>query len=138
MALEAGASTAAHWSVEQYQAAFSQSSPRRLVLIAEDGQRLHGFLLAREVDRDWEIENVVVADSSRRGGVGTSLLVEFLNIAAMRIAKTVFLEVRESNLAARRLYEKQGFAESGRRRGYYHQPEEDALVYRFTLSHAAL
>ena len=45
-------------------------------------------------------------------------------------AAAVFLEVRESNRAARALYEKWAFLESGRRRGYYKDPEEDAILYR--------
>jgi [ribosomal protein S18]-alanine N-acetyltransferase len=134
MEIEASAVTAAHWSEQQYQAALSQSEPQRLVLVIEDGPRLQGFLVAREVDADWEIENAVVAESSRRCGLGTSLLVEFLNITRARGAKEIFLEARESNLAARQLYQKQGFAESGRRGGYYHLPEEDAIMYRLNFS----
>ena len=49
-------------------------------------------------------------------------------------ATAIFLEVRESNHAARSLYEKWAFSESGRRPRYYTQPEEDAIVYRLALS----
>ena len=45
-------------------------------------------------------------------------------------AKHFRLEVREANLAARRLYEKCGFRVEGRRRGYYRDPAEDAILYR--------
>ena len=131
--LESGAISAAHWSDQQYQAAFSQSQPQRLILVIEERSSLLGFLIAREVDHDWEIENIVVADSCRRRGWGASLLVEFLNTARGLGANRVFLEVREANHAARRLYEKQGFTESGRRKAYYQQPEEDAIVYRLQL-----
>jgi ribosomal-protein-alanine N-acetyltransferase len=58
------------------------------------------------------------------------LLGEFLRLARERGADTVFLEVRESNLAARRLYEKATFVEKGRRQLYYQEPEEDAIVYQ--------
>jgi ribosomal-protein-alanine N-acetyltransferase len=51
-------------------------------------------------------------------------------LARERGADTVFLEVRESNLAARRLYEKATFVEKGRRQLYYQEPEEDAIVYQ--------
>ena len=44
-------------------------------------------------------------------------------------ARTILLEVRESNSAARKLYEKCGFVQSGRRQRYYKQPEEDAILY---------
>lgn len=51
---------------------------------------------------------------------------------ARQNGEAVFLEVRESNMAARRLYEKLGFAETGRRRGYYANPPEDAVLYSKT------
>lgn len=134
MALEASAVTAAHWSVEQYQSAFSQSGPRRLALVVGEQSQVQGFLIAREVQHEWEIENLVVADSVRRGGLGTRLLDEFRNIACSQGAKAIFLEVRESNRVARSFYKTHGFLESGLRKGYYHQPEEDAIAYRIELS----
>jgi ribosomal-protein-alanine N-acetyltransferase len=55
-------------------------------------------------------------------------------VAAKRTNSTsVFLEVRESNTAARTLYERAGFEQSGRRESYYTNPPEDAILYRFTL-----
>jgi [ribosomal protein S18]-alanine N-acetyltransferase len=133
MALEASAITAAHWSEEQYRAALSQSQPRRLVLVIEEDVSLRGFLIGREVDRDWEIENIAIAETRRQQGLGSQLLVEFLNITRRNQGNSVFLEVRESNFAARRLYEKRGFTKSGLRKGYYRQPDEDAVVYRLAL-----
>jgi ribosomal-protein-alanine N-acetyltransferase len=62
------------------------------------------------------------------------LLQEFLALARSRGTEKVFLEVRESNLAARRLYEKSAFSESGRRRFYYREPQEDAIVYQLVLA----
>jgi ribosomal protein S18 acetylase RimI-like enzyme len=59
---------------------------------------------------------------------------EFLALARSRGAEEIFLEVRESNLAARRLYETSGFSESGRRQSYYQQPQEDAIVYHLGLA----
>jgi ribosomal-protein-alanine N-acetyltransferase len=82
------------------------------------------------VGREWEIENIAVAGPARRRGLGTRLLGELLDQARDRGADAVFLEVRESNRAARALYEKWAFLESGRRRGYYKDQEEDAIVYR--------
>jgi ribosomal-protein-alanine N-acetyltransferase len=58
------------------------------------------------------------------------LLSELLDIARGGGAKAIFLEVRESNQAARALYEKWAFLESGRRRRYYQEPDEDAILYR--------
>ena len=130
MALEKHAATAAHWSAPQYEALFRDARPERTALIIEDESGFQGFVIARAVDREWEIENIAVAGPARRRGLGTHLLGELLDLARGRSADAVFLEVRESNRAARALYEKWAFLESGRRRGYYKDPEEDAIQYR--------
>lgn len=130
MALEKRATTAAHWSARQYEAAFSAEAPPRVLLILEEDSGMRGFIAGRAFDEEWEIENVVVAGPARRRGLGTRLLREFLELARSQAARAVFLEVRESNLAARKLYEKWAFVESGRRKRYYREPEEDAVVYR--------
>ncbi len=101
-----------------------------VVLILEEEAGVQGFITGRAVDAEWEIENIAVAEPVRRRGLGTRLLGEFLDLARDRGAGTVFLEVRESNLAARRLYEKWAFVETGRRKLYYRKPEEDAIVYQ--------
>jgi ribosomal-protein-alanine acetyltransferase len=130
MALERRAATAAHWSAEQYRTAFSSEAPSRVVLIIEDETGVRGFIVGRVLDKEWEIENIAVAGPARRRGLGTRLLGEFLDLARSGGAQSVFLEVRESNLAARRLYEKWAFVERGRRKLYYREPEEDAIVFR--------
>ena len=134
IALEKQAATAAHWSPEQYETVFSSEGPARVAFVIEDSPiedaRVQGFVVGRVVSDDWEIENIAVAGAARRRGLGTHLLEEFIGLARGRRAQSVFLEVRESNLAARRLYEKHAFVETGRRKGYYRQPEEDAIVYR--------
>jgi ribosomal-protein-alanine N-acetyltransferase len=133
MRLVRHSATAAHWSSEQYERVFGGDSPRREAWVIEENV-LQGFLVAHEVAGEWEIENIAVAGPARRRGLGTRLLGEFLRRAQSEGATAIFLEVRESNHAARSLYEKWAFAESGRRPGYYTQPEEDAIVYRLALS----
>lgn len=130
MALERHAATAAHWSAEQYRTAFSREASPRVVLIIEEDTGIQGFVAGRGLDEEWEIENIAIAGSARRRGLGTRLLGEFLDLARGRGAQAVFLEVRESNLAARKLYEKWAFVESGRRKLYYREPEEDAILFR--------
>lgn len=133
-ALEKHAATAAHWSLQQYEAAFSAEAPSRVVLILEEEAGVQAFIAGRALGEEWEIENIAVAGPVRRRGLGARLLGEFLDLARGGGAKAVFLEVRESNLAARRLYENWAFVESGRRRRYYREPEEDAIVYRLGLA----
>jgi len=130
MALEKHVATAAHWSAEQYEALFRAPDPGRAALVMQEESSLQGFVIARVVGEEWEIENVAIAGPARRRGLGTRLLGELLDLARAQDAAAVFLEVRESNQAARALYEKWAFLESGRRRGYYKDPEEDAILYR--------
>jgi len=125
LALEQSAATAAHWTREQYLARVDSG----IVLIAEEGVgKISGFVCARIIAGDCELENIVVDENFRRRGIGAALLRELLGNSE-RSGSAVWLEVRESNKAARRLYEKQGFRESGRRRRYYKNPEEDAILY---------
>lgn len=130
MVLEKRAATAAHWSAEQYEALFGGSDPGRVALVMIAESSLQGFVMARVVGAEWEIENIAIAGPARRRGLGTRLLGELLDMARAQGAAAIFLEVRESNRAARTLYEKWAFLESGRRRGYYKEPAEDAILYR--------
>ena len=133
MELERGAATAAHWSAAQYEAVFSHDAPSRVVLILEEANDVQGFVIGRALGQECEIENIVVAGPARRRGLGAHLVGELLDLARSSGANRVFLEVRESNLAARRLYEKLAFVESGRRKRYYQNPPEDAIVYHLSL-----
>jgi [ribosomal protein S18]-alanine N-acetyltransferase len=145
MELERQCATAAHWTEQQYRQVFhgsEQPNSRRLALVVEEtGERgqeeipaLLAFLVAHHVPPEWELENIVVAPAARRKGVATLLLREFLDRASPTNSEAVFLEVRESNAAARALYEKHGFKETGTRKAYYAGPVEDAIVYRRDLA----
>ena len=75
-----------------------------------------------------DIANIAVLPENRECGIGYSLLSKMVDIARYKGANRIFLEVRESNLAAVSLYKKLGFANIGRRRNYYTNPREDAIV----------
>ena len=133
--LEQQAENAAHWTDREYEALFAPDAPARIALVACDEVGsgvvpIHGFLVAQCVLDDWEIENVVVAPARRRHGVGTKLIQQLLLRARNQGATSVLLDVRESNLAARRLYEKLGFNTQGSRKNYYKEPLENALVLK--------
>jgi len=131
MALEHQAATAAHWSAADYARIFAAGS-QYVALVLEE-QEVEGFVVARGVGTEWEIENIAVAGAAQRHGLGTHLLVELLERLRQAGARNVFLEVRESNRPARALYEKWAFVESGRRKAYYRDPDEDAVLYRFVV-----
>jgi [ribosomal protein S18]-alanine N-acetyltransferase len=133
MRVEREADTASHWSMEQYQAAFAQNTSRS-VLLVENASTIYGFVVVHAIAQQWEIENLAVASTTRRKGLGMQLVREALAIARHQGAQEIFLEVRESNLAARALYEKSGFTQSARRKRYYRTPDEDAIIYRLRCS----
>ena len=90
-----------------------------------------GFALGRVVADEAELLTIAVAPEARRQGEGRALLDGFLRTARARGAETAFLEAAADNAAALALYRWSGFAEAGRRRGYYHSPGNppvDALV----------
>ena len=127
MALDRASEAAAHWSEQRYQELFREGADdsfRRLVLVAESapelgsmtgtGKSVLGFLVAQHLSPEWELENIVVASAARRMGIGRQF-VEALLEEARRVqsesllSESVFLEVRESNTAARALYETTAF-----------------------------
>jgi ribosomal-protein-alanine N-acetyltransferase len=132
IALERHAATAAHWLEADYLQIFAGGTPERIALVLEE-TGIVAFIVARGIGDEWEIENVAVAGPARRRGLGARLLGELLMQLKRRGVSSVFLEVRESNAAARMLYEKWAFVESGRRTAYYRDPAEDAIVYRLTF-----
>jgi len=150
MALEKRSATAAHYSEEQYrriieqglkfaaawrpQSSGEKEGQARLSLVIEEDSQVKGFLIGRVLGTEWEIENVVIAEEARKQGFGRAVVDAFLQMARQRGGSAVYLEVRESNAAARRLYERCQFAETGRRRKYYRDPDEDAVLYALPLA----
>ena len=133
--LDRSAPTAAHWGEADYRRLFTEDTGHVTLVIEEDHVR--AFIVGRDLGREWEIENIVVADMVRQQGLGERLVAELLELVRGRDVQGVFLEVRESNGPARALYSKMGFMEIDRRRSYYRDPEEDALLYRKIVAPAA-
>jgi [ribosomal protein S18]-alanine N-acetyltransferase len=92
--------------------------------------RVAGFLVTHKIASDEsEILNIAIDPAFRRQGIGRFLVNSIVSSTAQ--GTTWFLEVRESNLAAISLYETLGFSATGRRKDYYHDPGEAAIVMRF-------
>ena len=108
------------WDASEFATALAD--PRSL-LIHED----HGFALGRIVADEAELLTLAVAPDARRQGTGARLMAAFLVGARARGAESVFLEVAAPNTAARALYEKCGFAQTGLRRGYYRDAKGRAV-----------
>jgi ribosomal-protein-alanine acetyltransferase len=95
--------------------------------VAEMEGAVVGFVVARAVaSSEWEVLNLAVAPDARRQGIGRRLLSDIL---AGRSGE-FFLEVRETNTAGRRFYERLGFKEVTKRLRYYANPEESAIVMK--------
>jgi ribosomal-protein-alanine acetyltransferase len=132
--LERESTTAAHWTLEQYTNLLRDGAgSHRLVLLAEREDVLLGSLVAQHIASDWELENIMVSSGERRKGIGGRLLRALMDAACQSASESIFLEVRESNHPARRLYEKTGFQQAGVRKGYYRDPPEDAILYRLDV-----
>jgi ribosomal-protein-alanine N-acetyltransferase len=100
------------------------------LVVATDDSTIIGHAVYWYVLDQGELGNVAVAPSARGRGVGAMLVNEIVMRATKRGVRELFLEVRPSNEHARHLYSKFGFAQVGRRRNYYQEPLEDALVLR--------
>lgn len=90
--------------------------------------RLAGYIVGRMGADELHINNVAVRDIYRRRGIGRALLNRLLEAGKSSGVPVAFLELRAGNTAALALYEECGFHVTARRRKYYSEPEEDALV----------
>lgn len=107
------------------------SAPRAIFLVAANGEDgVAGYVLVMTVLEEAEVLNIAVHPASRGKSLGGRLLDAGMAEASRRGAQEMFLEVRESNEAALRLYRSRGFEAIARRKKYYRTPVEDALVLR--------
>ena len=103
-------------------------------LVARSGASVVGYLCLWEVGHEIHITNLAVHPSFRRRGIGRRLLAPVLEDGRRRGITLVLLEVRPTNAEARALYESLGFRVIGRRKGYYFDTGEDALVMEARLA----
>jgi len=123
------------WSRGAFLYEVEQNRVARCWVCRADGA-LVGYLCLWEIGGEIHITNVAVARAHRRQGIARWMLTEILEDARRRGARTVFLEVRPTNTEALGLYEALGFHVIGRRKGYYYDTGEDALVMEAGLAAA--
>lgn len=99
-------------------------------LVAMDGEKLVGYVGSQTVLGETDMMNVAVCPDYRRQGIAEGLILALTADLKARESHCLTLEVRDSNVSARALYEKLGFSEIGRRKNYYRNPKEDALILR--------
>ena len=117
---------AANWPEDTIRTSISSS--QTLAFAAEEEGTIAGCIFGTDVAEEAEILNLAVRPQSRRRGIATALVYHLLRQWQLRHVQRIFLEARESNLAAINFYERLGFRQIGRRKAYYSEPEEDALV----------
>jgi len=119
------------WSMAMFVLELSKQGG--VCLAALRGEEMLGYLVCSRYDTVWHIMNIAVDPDHRRVGIATELLAELFRRVDGAGARFT-LEVRESNLPAITLYERYGFRAAGRRRRYYQDNGEDAVVMWRTQS----
>lgn len=115
------------WSKEDFLRTFK--NPQSLLVGAFLENELVGGSQFSYLFEEAELLNIAVAKKVQKKGLGSSLIQKGQQELACFGVEKIFLEVRESNLSAQKLYEKNGFLLLSRRKNYYHHPLEDALIY---------
>ena len=106
------------------------NNPLSLWLVAVDGERVAGYVGSQTVMEESDMMNVAVHPDYRKQGIATALIVGLVEELRKRGSRCLTLEVRASNETAISVYRKLDFQEVGRRKNYYRNPREDALIMR--------
>ena len=101
-----------------------------LWLVAEVDARVVGYVGSQTVLGETDMMNIATHPDYRNQGIGTALILSLIEELRKQNSHSLMLEVRVSNLSAISVYHKLGFAEVGRRKNYYRNPREDALILR--------
>ena len=101
--------------------------------VAETAGEIFGYVMLTTVLDEGSIDSIAVSPSQRRRSVGDALTAAAICRGRELGLSFITLEVRAGNKAALALYEKHGFAVSGRRKGYYEKPREDAIIMTLVL-----
>jgi [ribosomal protein S18]-alanine N-acetyltransferase len=128
LALERACAGAPQWDEAFWSGGFFGDATLRGVFVAEIDEQVCGYSVASYVAGIAELESVAVSTSVRENGLGSALCELVMLWARKCGAKSIELEVRESNVAALGLYRRLGFIEQDKRKRYYKDPEEDAVL----------
>ena len=99
-------------------------------LVAQEGEMVAGYIGSQTVLGETDMMNVAVHPDFRRRGIAEALVKRLVEDLKAMESHCLTLEVRASNAPAIALYEKLGFSQIGRRKNYYRNPREDALILR--------
>jgi [ribosomal protein S18]-alanine N-acetyltransferase len=126
------ASFSSPWTREMYEEELRND--RSFIFVARRAEcRVVGYCSFWVIIDEVHVNNIAVRPEWRRHGIGRALVEHLLAEGRIRRCRAATLEVRRSNVAALRLYERVGFAQRGVRRRYYRDPDDDALVLWSTI-----
>jgi ribosomal-protein-alanine N-acetyltransferase len=134
--IAAGLDQAPRWQSSVYASLVNDPGHERIVLVAEavESGAVVGFVIARLIPPEAELESIAVEGKAQRRGVARKLFSALAGALGRSGVDEIMLEVRAGNEAAQGLYRFLGFAVEGRRRGYYADPVEDAVLMRLRLT----
>ena len=124
------------WNTESFKRLLAHPGCAALLARSSRSGEVVGFVIAQSAADEMEILSLGVAREHQRQGIGRRLLEALFGLARQREVCRLYLEVGAGNSAARALYSRLGFAECGRRRGYYARagaPAEDAIMLCLAL-----
>jgi ribosomal-protein-alanine N-acetyltransferase len=128
-------SFSAPWSLNGFLQELKNPVSQLLALMSD--RVLLGYLCFWTIREEMQLLDLAVHPRYRGRGHGSFLLTKMIDLAFSRGISRIWLELRVSGSTARKLYEKFGFVESGRRRNYYTDPPEDAIIMSRGLTGAA-
>lgn len=121
------------WSKKSFEDAAVSDNISVCAAVARDNT-VCGFICFMIIDSEAELLNIAVSQNFRKNGIASSLMDHMIIETLSKHVERIFLEVRESNVPARSLYEKYGFEIIGKRRRYYTKPVEDAVIMQKSIN----
>ena len=116
------------WSLNSI--ASEVSNKLSLWFVAVENEKVVGYVGSQTVLGETDMMNIAVHPDCRKRGIATLLITHLVDALAQQGSHSLMLEVRESNENAISVYRKLGFMDVGRRKNYYRNPKEDALIMR--------
>jgi [ribosomal protein S18]-alanine N-acetyltransferase len=135
MRLDVATPEAPHWTHAAYKAFLAPESSAKQIFVAENNGAILGFIAGQIIAGTCELQSIAVSASARRHGIGRTLLATLTEWSQKHNAARVELEVRAGNIAAISFYERLEFRKDGLRRGYYRNPDDDALLMSLDLKY---
>jgi ribosomal-protein-alanine N-acetyltransferase len=134
LALAATLDSAPHWPRSAYESALdAAATPRRIALLAEESSTVIGFAIVSLVPPQAELETIAVSPPFQRRKAGSALMTALIHALEASQITEITLEVRASNQAAQAFYLSHSFVSFGRRKDYYPDTGEHAVIMRALL-----